>query len=168
MKNFFRNAMNFGRAVGHMLSTTFFRVLTLTCIALIMQHVNLDVVLFSHDGGLFAPLANSLWSIVWNPQITIPAIEITLVDLVAVAALGYLFSGVAQLIVFLARCVWALIKKAYTNLVRAFEEIIHACKPLWVKFANWFRQLFTKIKNSKFVYWLKQDDRNNSVISIRK
>lgn len=149
-KNAYYSIRNFCSAFSHIVATTFFRVLTLTCIAMIMQHVSLDLTLFTYDGGTFFPLAGSPWTVFGNPQVTIPAFELTLVQLVALAALGYLFFGIAKLIVFLAPYGFALCKKLVLSIIGAIKGLFKLCNLLWVKVSNWLRRMSSKIKDWMF------------------
>ena len=142
----FRTTVDFCRTIGHMLSTTIFRVLTMACIALIMHHVNLDVVLYRFAGTEIVPFANfPLAQMCWNPQIVIPAFDVALSHVVLFAGFGYLLSGVVRLTIFLARCVWRLMKKAWAFYVQLFRDFVALCKPLWVKLVNWPRPIIDKM-----------------------
>ena len=142
----FRTTVDFCRTIGHMLSTTIFRVLTMACIALIMHHVDLDVVLYRFAGTEIVPFANfPLAQMCWNPHIVIPAFDVALSHVVLFAGFGYLFSGVVRLTIFLARYAWRLVKKSGAFYVQLFHGFVNLCKLLWAKFVNWARPVVEKM-----------------------
>ena len=147
MKQFFKSAFDFGRSVGHILSSTIFRVLTLVCIALIMQHVNLDLVLYAYAGGSIAPyaylpIANVFFG---DIQYAIPAFDVLLSDIVAIAGVGYFISGMTQIAVLVWRSVWNVLKRAWAYMVQTFKELGSLGMPIWNKFVVWFKHLLVKV-----------------------